>query len=191
SLTEEAGMRNRSRNMTNISELPSFPQQGQGTQVVTENPLIFAILVIFGIFIVGALAYVHFSSQSETQVVDPTTSQEESFEEEQSMVALDAVGEAAGEAADRIEEAGNVDNEVYRAWKEMTSLLDIEDPETSTPGEFAIAAINAGMDRDHVETLTSLFEDVRYGGVDPTESDEQRAIEALREIEESYSDETS
>jgi hypothetical protein len=107
-----------------------------------------------------------------------------------------AVAEAAGEAADRIEagedgaaEAG-LDNDVYRAWAEMTRHLDVENPAASTPAEFADAAVAAGMDRDDVADLTRVFEEVRYGHAEPTPALEERAVGALRRIEAAYGDGT-
>ncbi|MFC4358615.1 DUF4129 domain-containing protein [Halobium salinum] len=99
-----------------------------------------------------------------------------------------AVGRAAGEAADRIEADADVDNEVFRAWREMTDHVAVSRPSSSTPGEFAAAAVDAGMDREDVTELTSLFEDVRYGGEAPTPEHEERAVAALRRIEVAYAD---
>jgi hypothetical protein len=110
--------------------------------------------------------------ESEVEVSDST-------EEE----TLAAIGETAGEAADRIESATDTDNEVYRAWREMAALLDVQRPETSTPGEFRAAAVGAGMESADVSELTELFEAVRYGDAPPTEEREQRAVAALRRIE--------
>jgi len=93
---------------------------------------------------------------------------------------------AAGRAADRIEDAADVDNEIYRAWVEMTDYIDVEHPESSTPGEFAAAAVEAGVDRDDVVELTDLFERVRYGREDATRAREERALAALRRIESQY-----
>jgi hypothetical protein len=103
--------------------------------------------------------------------------------------ALAAVGTAAGEAADRIEDASDVDNEVYRAWRDMTDHVDVPDPETSTPREFATAARDAGMDGAHVEALTDVFREVRYGGAEATADREERAVDALRAIEDRYATE--
>ncbi len=99
-----------------------------------------------------------------------------------------AMGEAAGRAADRMEQNESADNEVYRAWREMTGLLDIPDPETSTPGDFETAAVEAGMGRDDVRELTRLFEDVRYGNADPSAARERRAIDVFRRIEARYTE---
>lgn len=102
-----------------------------------------------------------------------------------------ALGAAAGRAADRIEstdDTTSVDNEVYRAWLEMTGHLEVDRPETSTPGEFTTAAVDAGLSREDVEELTRLFEAVRYGGTETTPEMERRAVTILRRIESTYAD---
>ncbi|SDE98526.1 protein of unknown function [Halorubrum xinjiangense] len=98
---------------------------------------------------------------------------------------LDAIGRTAGEAADRIE-SSDADNEVYRAWRDMTDVLDVDRPASSTPAEFATAAVDAGVDEEPVTGLTEVFERVRYGGEDATDDRERRAVEALRRIEERH-----
>ena len=99
-----------------------------------------------------------------------------------------ALGEIAGRAADRIEEGspGDSENEVYRAWREMTARLDIENPEATTPREFQRASVDAGMAPDDVRELTRLFEQVRYGGESATADREERAVAVLRRIESTY-----
>ncbi|MFB6219563.1 MAG: DUF4129 domain-containing protein, partial [Halobacteriaceae archaeon] len=87
---------------------------------------------------------------------------------------------------DRIEARADTDNEVYRAWQEMATLVGGDRPETSTPGEFADDAVAAGMDPADVEELTRLFEEVRYGDAPPTDEREQRAVRTLRAIEDAY-----
>jgi hypothetical protein len=101
-----------------------------------------------------------------------------------------AVGRVAGRAADRIEREADVDNEVYRAWREMTALLDVDRSGTSTPGEFAAAAVEAGLGREDVDELTRLFEDVRYGERRPSAERERRATAVLRRIEDRYAEGT-
>lgn len=96
---------------------------------------------------------------------------------------LAGVADAAGKAAERIESEAPVDNEVYRAWREMTEYLDVDAPESSTPGEFADAAIAEGLDPDRVASLTDVFQRVRYGDAEP-ELYEADAVSALRSIEE-------
>lgn len=116
---------------------------------------------------------------------------EEEVEEEpipEPDVALADVGATAGRAADRIEGQATLENEVFRAWREMTDLLDLPDPETTTPREFADRATAAGMNRDHVEALTTLFEETRYGGIEPDAERERQALAILRRIESTYAE---
>ena len=101
-----------------------------------------------------------------------------------------AIGGAAGRAADRIEERETFDNDVYRAWREMVDPLEVPNPETTTPGEFEAAAVEAGIGREDAAALTALFEEVRYGGRAVTDDRERRAVETLRRIEARYGGET-
>ena len=100
-----------------------------------------------------------------------------------------AVGRAAGRAADRIDDGEDgFENDVYRAWVEMTDHLAVAHPESSTPAEFADAAVEAGMDAADVRELTTLFEEARYGDYAVTDERESRAVAALRRIESQYAD---
>jgi hypothetical protein len=99
---------------------------------------------------------------------------------------VEAVARAAGAAADRIEADADADNEIFRAWATMTEYLDVDRPRSSTPTEFADAAVDAGMDARDVRELTALFEEVRYGGAEATTDRESRAVSALRRIESEY-----
>lgn len=98
-----------------------------------------------------------------------------------------SLGAIAGRAADRIEdgdiEGADAENEIYRAWREMTTQLDIENAEATTPREFRDRAVDTGLPPDDVRELTDLFELVRYGGEDATTDREQRAVRVLRRIE--------
>ncbi len=96
------------------------------------------------------------------------------------------IAEAAGRAADRIEDADAYENEVFRAWAEMVELLDMPDPAVATPGQFAEEAVAAGMDPEDIRDLTRLFEDVRYGARSPTPEREDSAVRLLRRIEARY-----
>ncbi|WP_435152675.1 DUF4129 domain-containing protein [Haladaptatus sp. DFWS20] len=167
-------------NQSNFSLPPGgFGGPGDGATSVTAPSVV--LFVVLGIALVGALALLVKSSSGD----DPeTTTVEEPFEDED----IAAVGRAAGEAADRIESDASVENEVYRAWREMTQHLDVSAPESSTPGEFAVAAVDAGIACDDVTELTNIFEEVRYGGEDATGEREQRAVDALRRIEQTYAE---
>jgi len=96
------------------------------------------------------------------------------------------LGAVAGATADTLEEKADFENAIYEAWKEMTDILDVESPETSTPREFAEAAQKTGLAQADVTELTELFESVRYGAANPTPEREDRAIETLRRIEQTY-----
>lgn len=98
-----------------------------------------------------------------------------------------ALGRAAGRAADRFD-ATSVENPIYRAWIEMTDPLDVGDPRTATPADFARAAIEAGLDPADVNELTEHFRVVRYGDAPVTPDRVEAARETLRRIEATYAD---
>ena len=150
---------------------------GEGTASTPE--VLFALVVVAAIVAsVAVLLLAGGDDEADERSADPGQPDEEPPD-------LDAVGRAAGEAADRIE-SSDADNEVYRAWRDMTDALDIDRPASSTPAEFATAAVDAGVDEEPVTALTEAFERVRYGGEDPTDDRERRAVEALRRIEERH-----
>lgn len=141
------------------------------------------LLGVLGIAFVAAVVLL-------VQSTDDDITQQEEGETAIDPERMAAIGRAAGRAADRIEDDVEADNAVYRAWREMTTYLDVDNPSSSTPAEFATAAVAAGMNPDDVSELTALFEDVRYGEAEPTEDRERRAVTALRRIEETYAEET-
>jgi len=159
--------------------LAGEPAGGSGGTTPVAQPLV--LLLVVGVVAAGVVAILVRTGTIRPPGVAPAPPEPT----EEAM----AVGEAAGRAADRIEEADDVDNEIYRAWREMTDLLDVPNPGSSTPGEFAVAAVEAGMVRADVDELTMLFEDVRYGGDEPTEASEGRALSILRRIEATYAPE--
>ncbi|WP_245726704.1 DUF4129 domain-containing protein [Natronorubrum sediminis] len=153
---------------------------------ISPGPLLVTLALTAAIFL-GGLFLTRGRSASETERSGLDTNHRTDAESPVDVSA--AVGTAAGVAADRLESADEFDNEVYRAWREMTELLEVDRPASSTPREFARAATDAGLDRDDVDELTRLFEDVRYGGEATTQTRERRAIEVLRRIEAEYADE--
>jgi hypothetical protein len=163
------------------------PSSGTGTNPSATDTLLSPPVLLLVLIVVAVVLafFVYRASGGEDVEPEEPAPEAEVVEEDASLA---AVGAAAGAAADRIEEAADVDNEVYRAWQEMTTHIDVRNPDASTPAEFAAAASDAGMDNRHVDTLTALFRDVRYGGEAPTEDREQRAVEALRAIEDRYAD---
>ncbi len=76
----------------------------------------------------------------------------------------------------------DMSNDVYRAWAEMVAEIDLENPKSKTPEEFANAAISEGMNEEDVMELTDIFEQVLYGGKDVTNEHESRARRAIERI---------
>jgi hypothetical protein len=159
---------------------PGGPPGGGGTGDASSPSLPLGLLAVLGLALVGVALVIR-----RVQGRSGEPGGEEAADHGGDDRAA-AVGRAAGRAADRLE-AGAADNEVYRAWREMTDLLEVEDPETSTPGEFADAAVDAGLAGEDVRELTRLFEDVRYGDA-PPENYEDRAADVFRRIEAQYAE---
>jgi len=153
---------------------PSTPTPGSADSGDPTSPS--AVLALFvAVAVLGGFGIYHFTrSHRPHEDVDSCRGDEAA-----------ALGRAAGRAADRID-ATDLENGVYRAWHEMTDVLDVDTPETTTPAEFADAAVAAGLDEDDVATLTDLFREVRYGDADLTDEREREARAALRRIEASY-----
>jgi hypothetical protein len=154
---------------------------GEGTAATAPEPSLL-LLAVVGIALVAAVAVVLRGTGDDVAEPDDAAGEAGVLE----APSISGIAETAGMAADRIEESGDLENEVYRAWREMTTHLDAERPASSTPAEFREAAVADGMDRGHVDELTRLFEEVRYGGFEPTPERERRAVTALRAIEAAY-----
>lgn len=148
--------------------------------VTTVDPPV-ALLALLGLLLVGALATI-------VGLTDDDVAEADQDEDVEPATDVAAVGRAAGRAADRIAADADVSNEVYRAWREMTQLLEVDNPRSATPVEFADAATAAGLAEDDVGELTALFAAVRYGDEPATEDREQRALASLRRIERTYTD---
>jgi hypothetical protein len=149
-------------------------------------------LPVIGLIVVGVLvalvAVAYYLTGDDTAGGDGSAEDEDPDEAEPDLDAADIaeVGRLAGEAADRIESTADLENEVYRAWQEMTRPLNVDHPRSSTPAEFAAAATAAGMNRGDVDRLTELFDEVRYGGREATAEREREAVSLLRSIEDQY-----
>ncbi len=142
------------------------------------TPLLFGIV---GLAMVLLAAAVYRYSGTDVDIA-----LEEGTDETDEPSSVQAVGQAAGRAADRLEAESDLENAIYRAWREMTDALDVAQPRTTTPEEFAEIAIEAGMSDEDVRELTRVFEEVRYGNRQPTPEREQRSQEALRRIQRTY-----
>lgn len=171
---------NESRNVSSLDPAdvnrtaPNATESG-GDRVTPPTGLLalFAGFVLLGLFVVG-----QFTRGS------PEPAEAEPAEPDP----REAVGRAAGRAADAIDDA-ELSNAVYRAWRDMTEALDVADPETTTPAAFGAAAIDAGVEEADARRLTELFREVRYGDAPVTADREERARETLRRIQAAYAEE--
>lgn len=150
----------------------------------TLSTKLLLLVVVVSLVAVAVLVLTGNHDQTEREAAES----EEAEPEPEPKADVRAVAGAAGRAADRIEASDEFENEVYRAWAAMTDHLAVDHPESSTPAEFATSATVAGMAPGDVDRLTDLFEEVRYGGADPTPEREQAAVDTLRRIESTYSD---
>nr|WP_317176183.1 DUF4129 domain-containing protein [Halovivax sp. KZCA124] len=162
----------------------SIDGRGDGQNLLSLIPILFLILLSLIGVLVAIVGYRTLVRSAHSEATTTTTSL--ATETESLDTPLEDVATVAGTTADRIQRTDSFENEIYRAWKEMIQTLSVSNPQTKTSGEFADAAIRAGMDEQDVSELTQLFDRVRYGNWEPTAEDEQHAIDVLKRIEDSY-----
>lgn len=177
-LTTDCGVGGSTASMTGGA---SLGRAGEQIVPVSQVPPWLMAVVVGGLIVAAGVILYRSTGPEETVVTEEQAADEPE---------LDEFAAAAGRAADRIEDHNaDVDNAVYEAWVEMIGLLDVERPETYSPGEFAEAAVDVGMAEDDVAELTRLFNEVRYGGKDAG-TREDRSISVLRSIEAQYATST-
>jgi hypothetical protein len=162
---------------------------GGNADAITQPDLPVVLFVVLGaVAAIVVVGYAMTGDDDATAADDDAAGDEEADELAPERTDVGEVGRIAGEAADRIEDTATdaFENEVYRAWAEMTRPLEVAHPGSSTPREFADAAAAAGMAREDVDRLTDLFDEVRYGGEPATEEREAEAVAILRRIEDAY-----
>lgn len=98
------------------------------------------------------------------------------------IVAWATPGVAADEETDEPDLDPSPQNDVASAWFEMVDRLGLADRRHLTPRECTAAARRRGVDADAAQTLTALFEEVRYGGANVTDERRRRAEKNLRRI---------
>lgn len=162
---------------------PVVPFAGEGggdaSSSASLSPApITTLAVVVGLAAVSALALWGVRSRFRTQ----STAEEPAVEEESSVDATE-LSQVAGRAADQLESDEASADAVVTAWREMATLVTRGDRRTATPRQVTAWAIAAGYDPEDVETLTRLFEDVRYGDVALSKAQQQRALRAFRRIE--------
>ncbi len=100
---------------------------------------------------------------------------------------LAELGVEAGAAAARIRSGEEPRDVVIRAYKEMCDILSrrVENPDYLTAREFARRLRARGMRDEHVDRLTRIFEEVRYGHREGTRFAGD-AVSCLEEIRDAY-----
>lgn len=162
-----------------------IPSPGSGNPQMIANfilsPIMFLLVLVVFVTILSLIAYFASSGDTSAQsTTDPASANEEK---------LSSVGSTTLSANTTFNNPNKIDNDIYRAWYEMTTYLSIPNPATYSPAEIAAAAQNAGLNATQVDTLTTLFRNVRYGNHEITEAKEQQAIDALREINKNINNE--
>jgi len=96
------------------------------------------------------------------------------------------IAAGAQNALDELEKGANLRNVVMRCYYEMSQVISetrgIKRGADLTPQEFQSRLLEKGLPREPVSSLTSLFEEVRYGTKTPGKYEEQRAVESLTAI---------
>jgi hypothetical protein len=72
--------------------------------------------------------------------------------------------------------------DVEEAWDAMTDEVRVRHRRAATPADFARAAVEQGFPADAVETLTTVFREVRYGNYPSSASRVESAREAIAAI---------
>ncbi len=105
---------------------------------------------------------------------------------DRSQASLHPLARAAQQTLDSLQSGGNFATAITRCYYEMNRIVKeqrgISREATMTPREFEAYLTGQGLPRGAVETLTRLFEQVRYGSVIPGSGDESLALASLTEI---------
>lgn len=92
----------------------------------------------------------------------------------------------AQEALDALEAGGNLSEVILRCYMQMVAALrdlrGIHRDTYMTPHEFEQYLAGRGLPAQAVHQLTALFEQVRYGGVQPGRQEERQAVSSLSAI---------
>ncbi|MBU1049804.1 DUF4129 domain-containing protein [Candidatus Bipolaricaulota bacterium] len=135
-------------------------------------------LLILGLGTYFAIRWLAFRTYVEKRKTELATLQEEQ----------QAVAEKAAQAASRIRRGKPLQGEVIRCYQEMTQSLSKHrnvKPTYLTAREFAVSLTQLGIQTEHVNELTALFELVRYGDRDD-QSLADRALDCLDRFRSTY-----
>lgn len=136
------------------------------------------LLVVAGLVVVGLVLVLTSEEESASTPTLPTGSDVEPAHEKRPQTFL-----FHGSPADVAPT-----NDVYRAWATLASEVAVT--ESTTPGEVAREATDAGYDADAVDELTALFLEARYGSEPPDRATERRATELSEHLVDAGPDET-
>jgi hypothetical protein len=153
--------------------LPTAEIPGWLQLVLLASGLLLAVVLVLRI-VTGS------ASPAQLQEVDPDAATVQGAE--------DTVRDADAPGPRLVDAQANLENEVYRAWAEMTRLLDVDRPDSSTPREFADAAVDAGAQPEDISILTDAFVAVRYGALAVTPERRQSVAAALQRVRGSLRD---
>ncbi|WP_255168441.1 DUF4129 domain-containing protein [Natrononativus amylolyticus] len=78
---------------------------------------------------------------------------------------------------------------IEEAWEEMAAAVPVSRRTVRTPGEYARAAVEAGLPAEPVSQLTEAFREVRYGNFPPSPDRTRRARTAFERLEDGRDDE--
>lgn len=100
------------------------------------------------------------------------------------------LAEAAQQALADISTGGDVRDAVLRCYREMSHVLaeqrGVQRDRAMTPREFADYLRVTGLQDEHIQRLTQLFERARYGGRQASERDAQESVACLSAIVAAY-----
>ncbi|MBN1451045.1 MAG: DUF4129 domain-containing protein [Anaerolineales bacterium] len=99
---------------------------------------------------------------------------------------LHQLAEAAQNTFESLQAGGSLETAIIRCYHEMNRVVKeqrgIARETAMTPREFEVELVSKGLPHTAVETLTRLFERVRYGSVSSGTGDETTALACLTEI---------
>ena len=104
--------------------------------------------------------------------------------------AIDLIIEEAQQTIEQINQGQDFKNAVIGCYQGMTQVLSedrgIHRQKSMTPRDFEFHLGQTGLQNEHIQRLTRLFEKVRYGGDRPSQTEEDEAVDCLTAIVQAY-----
>jgi hypothetical protein len=142
---------------------------------LTAGAVSLLVLGLSAFFVIRWLAFRKYVEQRKSELADLKAEQQ-------------AIAEQAAETASRIRQGKPLQGEVIRCYREMDRLLSKRrniKPTYLTAREFANSLAESGIQTNHIQQLTQLFELVRYGKRDDR-SMAKEALACLDELQSKY-----